>query len=78
MCYPLQQIAPAVLLVGGDGDVQGVSVGEALALVDEPSGEIKEISSFQDQFQDRFPDFRLIKVCYDGTLKTVTADVTVT
>lgn len=46
MCYPLQQIAPAVLLVGGDGDVQGVSVREAVALVDEPSGEIKEISSF--------------------------------
>lgn len=46
MCYPLQQIAPAVLLVGGDGDVHGVSIREAVALVDEPSREIKEISSF--------------------------------
>lgn len=64
MCYPLEQITPVVLLVRGDGDVQGVSIREAVTLVDEPSGEIKEIPSFQNHFQDRFPDFRFIKVCY--------------
>lgn len=44
--YLQQQVPPAVLLVRGDGDVQGVSVRQAVALVDEPSGKVKEVSSF--------------------------------
>ena len=44
--YLLQKIPPAVLLEGGDGDVEGVSVWEAVALVDESSWEVQEIPSF--------------------------------
>lgn len=75
MRYPLQQIAPAILLVGGYGNVQGMSIREAVALVDKPSGEIKEIPSFQNHFQDRFPNFCLIKVGCNRINITVTADV---
>lgn len=62
--YLLQQIPPAVLLVRGDGDVQRVSVREAVALVDETSGEVEEIPGFQHHLQDRRPNFCLIKVCW--------------
>lgn len=44
--YPVQQIPPAVLLVRGDGDVEGVCIWEAVTLVDESSGEVEEISGF--------------------------------
>lgn len=44
--YLLQQIPPAVLLEGGDGDVEGVSIREAVALVDESSREVEEIPGF--------------------------------
>ncbi|TNN44571.1 hypothetical protein EYF80_045245 [Liparis tanakae] len=33
-------IPPAVLLVGGDGNVEGVSIWEAVALVDESPGKL--------------------------------------
>lgn len=75
MHYPLQQIAPTVLLVGGYGNVQGMSIREAVALVDEPSGEIKEIPSFQNHFQDRHSNFCLIKVCCSRMNIIETADV---
>ena len=52
-----------------DGDVEGVNIWQAVALVDESSGEIEEVSGFQHHLQDRLPDLGLIEVCWRGNAK---------
>lgn len=42
--------------------MQGVSVWEAGALMDESSGKVEEVSSFEHYFQDWFPNVCLRKV----------------
>jgi hypothetical protein len=42
--------------------VEGVSIRQAVPLVDKPSGEVEEIPSLQNHLQDGLPDLRLAEV----------------
>lgn len=43
--------------------MQGVSVRQTVALVDESSGKVEEVSSLQHHFKDGAPDVGVFKVC---------------
>lgn len=47
--------------------MEGVSIWQAVALVDEAPGKVKEISGFQYHFQNGLPDVYLIEVCWRDT-----------
>ena len=42
--YLGEQVTPAVLLEGGDGDVEGMGIWQTVTLVDEPPGEVEQVS----------------------------------
>lgn len=53
--------------------MQGVHIREAVALVDEPSGKVEQISCLQHDFQNGLPNLSLVKVCWkykNTTIKT--------
>ena len=51
-----EQVSPAVLLEGGDGDVEGVCVWQTVSLVDEPAWEVEQVPGLQDHLQHWLPD----------------------
>lgn len=67
--YLQQQISPAVPLVGGDGDVQWMDIGQTVSLMNETTGKIQQISRFQHHVHDGLPDLCLTEI----SLKRTTA-----
>lgn len=57
-----EQVTPAVLLIGGDGDVQGVGIWLAVTLVDEAPREVEQVSRLQHHIKNRLPDLSLAEV----------------
>lgn len=59
-----EQVSPAVPLEGGQGDVQRVGGGQAVALVNEAAREVEQVARLQDHVQHRLPDLILAEICF--------------